>query len=135
MRLARALPRPDDRLDQRRGHRPHRRDAQQTRHAGRDSIRRLPRHRAFGGHVLWTYTARMVSRAAPALTSIGFRRDIKYFLATYVGLLICIIMILLALLQANTADVEDSMREQWNVVADAAAAVLSNTPGEIDVTT
>src|SRR5439155_26694176 len=95
-RLARALPRPDDRLDQRRGHRPHRRDAQQTRHAGRDSIRRLPRHRAFGGHVLWTYTARMVSRAAPALTSIGFRRDIKYFLATYVGLLICIIMILMS---------------------------------------
>jgi len=77
----------------------------------------------------------MVSGPAPALTKIGFRRDIKYFLATYVGFLICIIMILLALLQANTADVEDSMRDQWNVVADAAAAVLSNTPGEIDVNT
>jgi len=75
----------------------------------------------------------MVSRPAPALTKIGFRRDIKYFLAVYVGFLIFLILILLSLLQANTTAVEESMHDQWTVIADAASNALSNTPGDIDV--
>ncbi len=75
----------------------------------------------------------MVSRPAPALTKIGFRRDIKYFLAVYVGFLIFLILILLSLLQANTTAVEESMHDQWTVIADAASNALSTTPGEIDI--
>jgi two-component system sensor histidine kinase AtoS len=76
----------------------------------------------------------MVSRPAPALTKIGFRRDIKYFLATFVGFLIVIILVLLSLLQANVASAGDAMRDDWNLIADAATNALSNTPGDIDLT-
>jgi len=75
----------------------------------------------------------MVSRAAAPLTKISFRRDIKYFLAVYVGFLVVIILILLLLLQANTVDVSDAMREQWNDTANAASTILSSTAGDIDI--
>ena len=44
----------------------------------------------------------MVSIAPRRLTGVGFRRDIKFFLACLVGFLVFIILTLLMLLQAVT---------------------------------
>jgi len=75
----------------------------------------------------------MVSGPANALTKLGFRRDIKLFLTVLVGFLAAIIVMLIVQLQWNLLQMQDTMNEQWTVIADSAAASLSNAPGAIPV--
>src|SRR5258708_5357483 len=73
----------------------------------------------------------MVSLPSVPLTKIGFRKDVKLFLAFLVGFLISLILVLLTLLQATVLEMRDGSFEQWNVIADVAAATLTTTPGDI----
>jgi PAS domain S-box-containing protein len=78
----------------------------------------------------------MVQGAPPRLTGIGFRRDIKLFLAALVGFLVLIILTLLALLQSFMLANERSRTEQWSVVARAAVAEIERaaSPSGLDAT-
>lgn len=66
----------------------------------------------------------MVSRAAAGLTRIGFRRDVKLFLALLVGFLIVLLLVLLAIVQHFYHLAEEARRQQWNSVADQVVATL-----------
>lgn len=79
----------------------------------------------------------MVSIAARRLTGVGFRRDIKFFLACLVGFLVFIILTLLMLLQSITERATEKTFEQWRLVALTAAESLNRLPasataGEIE---
>src|SRR5687768_10357572 len=61
----------------------------------------------------------MVSGAAPALTKLGFRRDVRLFLALLVGFLVALIFALILLLKRAT---DDSRQTIWDGRMAAAAA-------------
>ncbi|MEO8218086.1 MAG: ATP-binding protein, partial [Acidobacteriota bacterium] len=70
---------------------------------------------------------------ASRLTPIGFRRDIKLFLAALAGFLVVIILTLLVLLLNMTATASDQLRERWRlsteVASDEIAAYSAATNG------
>lgn len=61
----------------------------------------------------------MVSGAAPALTKVGFRRDVRLFLALLVGFLVALIFALILLLKRT---VDDSRQTIWDARVAAASA-------------
>jgi len=63
----------------------------------------------------------MVDRAAPppALTKLGFRRDVRLFLGILAGFLVVLIVVLIALLQMFAYDYEEATMQRWNAIADA----------------
>lgn len=61
----------------------------------------------------------MVSGAAPALTKVGFRRDVRLFLALLVGFLVALIFALILLLKRT---VDDSRQTIWDARFAAASA-------------
>ena len=63
----------------------------------------------------------MVSRAAPALTRIGFRRDVRLFLLVLGGLFAVLIIALLLAVESAYNDAHQTRVQQWNRVADQAA--------------
>ena len=66
----------------------------------------------------------MVTGAGTGLTSIGFRRDVKLFLALLVGFLIALLLVLLSMLQHFHNLAEQATVRQWNSVADQVVATL-----------
>ena len=58
----------------------------------------------------------MVSRATPALTRIGFRRDVRLFFGSLVGFLGVLIIVLLLLLQNFLEHAEAATRQNWSNV-------------------
>ncbi len=62
------------------------------------------------------------------MTPVGFRRDIKFFLACLVGFLVFIILTLLVLLQSVTERATERTLEQWRFASDVAAAALNRLP-------
>lgn len=66
----------------------------------------------------------MVSGARPALTKIGFRRDVKLFLALLIGFLLVLILTLVTLLQVNVRQTEDAVAAQWELAGDVAVDTL-----------
>ncbi|HVT44861.1 MAG TPA: ATP-binding protein [Thermoanaerobaculia bacterium] len=78
----------------------------------------------------------MVSIAAPGLTKIGFRRDVRLFLAALVGFLVFLILLLLILLQNFLLSSEQLMQRQRQILADAGKAALDaigNEAGDSEV--
>jgi signal transduction histidine kinase len=69
----------------------------------------------------------MVSGARPALTKIGFRRDVKLFLALLIGFLLVLILALVTLLQVNVRQTEASVAAQWQLTGDVAADALHDS--------
>ncbi|MEO8218705.1 MAG: ATP-binding protein, partial [Acidobacteriota bacterium] len=65
---------------------------------------------------------------ASRLTPIGFRRDIKLFLAALVGFLVVIILTLLLLLQSMTATAIEQTRARWTGASDVVADSLHSLP-------
>ncbi|HKO00747.1 MAG TPA: ATP-binding protein [Thermoanaerobaculia bacterium] len=68
----------------------------------------------------------MVSGARPALTKIGFRRDVKLFLALLIGFLVVLILTLVTLLQVNVRQTEEAVAAQWELTGDVAADSLGD---------
>ncbi|HEY3052012.1 MAG TPA: ATP-binding protein [Thermoanaerobaculia bacterium] len=66
----------------------------------------------------------MVSGASRALTRIGFRRDVKLFLALLVGFFVALISILLLLLQNNLERTREAVSATESLVADVATPEL-----------
>jgi signal transduction histidine kinase len=66
----------------------------------------------------------MVRRAAPALTKIGFRRDVKLFLGTLIGFLVTLTLILITLLESSVRQAEEIIWENWNQIAISVADSL-----------
>ena len=58
----------------------------------------------------------MVSRASPALTRIGFRRDVRLFFGSLVGFLAVLILVLLLLLQNFLEHAQAATRQNWSNV-------------------
>jgi len=58
----------------------------------------------------------MVSRASPALTRIGFRRDVRLFFGSLVGFLAVLIVVLLLLLQNFLEHAQAATRQNWSNV-------------------
>jgi PAS domain S-box-containing protein len=71
----------------------------------------------------------MVPVAGPRLTRIGFRRDIKFFLAALVGFLIVLILALVLLMQTMLDAAQSELRGRWKVSADAATAAIERSAG------
>jgi signal transduction histidine kinase len=73
----------------------------------------------------------MATGAAPALTKIGFRRDVRLFLFLLTGFFATMVIILLLLLKMNLSQAENLIRARINAAADAAATdirtLLRNT--------
>ncbi|MGA7614206.1 MAG: ATP-binding protein [Thermoanaerobaculia bacterium] len=69
----------------------------------------------------------MVPVAAPRLTRIGFRRDVKLFLGVLVTFLVLLIMVLLLLLQGSIRTDAEEMNARWNDIADMATEWLTAT--------
>ena len=67
----------------------------------------------------------MVLGAAPALTKIGFRRDVKLFLAALVGFLVVLVLALVVVLTSLVSRMELAQSERFNAVADDVARHLS----------
>jgi len=63
----------------------------------------------------------MVSRPAPALTKIGFRRDVRLFLLVLGGLFAVLIIALLFAVESAYSDAHDTRVQQWKRIADQAA--------------
>jgi PAS domain S-box-containing protein len=63
----------------------------------------------------------VVSRAAPALTTLSFRRDVRLFLGALVGFFALLIVVLVVLLESFVAQAELAQRARWNAVADSIA--------------
>ncbi|MHB0969310.1 MAG: two-component system sensor histidine kinase NtrB [Thermoanaerobaculia bacterium] len=66
----------------------------------------------------------MVPIASRGLTTVGFRRDIKFFLAALVGFLAAVIVVLLVVLQTFAARAETEVRNRWDVVSREAAGTI-----------
>ncbi len=71
----------------------------------------------------------MVRSASPALTKIGFRRDVKLFLTFLVGFFVAVIAMLLLLLQSNIARTRMAISSTENIVADVATQDLRKVIG------
>lgn len=69
----------------------------------------------------------MVSRAAPALTKLGFRRDVRLFLTVLVGVLIALILTLVILLGWAAGEVAGAAEESARTSTRAAAALIENS--------
>ncbi len=67
----------------------------------------------------------MVLGAAPALTKIGFRRDVKLFLAALVGFLVVLVLALVVVLTSLVSRMDLAQSERFNAVADDVARHLS----------
>ena len=79
----------------------------------------------------------MVLGAPHTLTKVSFRRDVRFFLGTLVGFLVFLILILLLLLQNAVIETEMTMREEQEVVAEAAVAMVnraSRNPQDLRMT-
>jgi PAS domain S-box-containing protein len=74
----------------------------------------------------------MVPVAGPRLTRIGFRRDVKLFLAALVGFLIVLILALVLLLQTSVDAAEAELRARWKVSVDAAAATIAVGSSDVE---
>jgi signal transduction histidine kinase len=70
----------------------------------------------------------MVSDPHAPLTRIGFRRDVRLFLATLLGFLIVLIFTLLILLRADLDRTEETINRSRTVIADVAADAINATP-------
>lgn len=66
----------------------------------------------------------MVSRAAPALTKIDFRRDVRLFLSILVGILITLILTLVVLLGYAGGEIAGAAEEDARTRTRAAAALI-----------
>lgn len=77
--------------------------------------------------------SKKTSGAAPSLTKISFRRDVRTFLTVLVGFLAVLIFILLLLLQQFSRDAQTMLVRHWNAVADAAAAQIGEARNPADV--
>ncbi|HSP13154.1 MAG TPA: ATP-binding protein [Thermoanaerobaculia bacterium] len=66
----------------------------------------------------------MVRGASPALTRIGFRRDVKLFLTFLVAFFVALIAMLLLLMQSNLARTRLAISDKENIVADIATQDL-----------
>jgi signal transduction histidine kinase len=73
------------------------------------------------------------AHAAPSLTKISFRRDVRTFLTVLVGFLAVLIFILLLLLQQFSRNAQTMVVRQWNAVADAAAAQIGDARDPTDL--
>jgi two-component system, NtrC family, sensor histidine kinase PilS len=71
----------------------------------------------------------MVRGATPALTRIGFRRDVKLFLTLLVAFFVAVIAMLLLLMQSNLARTRAAVSDKENVVADIATQDLRKAIG------
>ncbi len=60
----------------------------------------------------------MVLRSARALTKVGFRRDVKFFVAALEGFFVIMVLYLLLALQSSLFRLEQSTRDQQNALAD-----------------
>jgi nitrogen fixation/metabolism regulation signal transduction histidine kinase len=69
----------------------------------------------------------MVPRASGHLTRIGFRRDVKLFLAALVGYLIVVILALLLTMQNSVMTFAQSTEESWNSLVDGLARDLDRS--------
>lgn len=67
----------------------------------------------------------MVFGASRALTKLGFRRDVKLFLATLVGFLVLLILVLLLLLQNAMVENEIAVRRHRETIADHSVATVN----------
>ena len=79
----------------------------------------------------------MVLGAPHTLTKVSFRRDVRFFLGTLVGFLVFLILILLLLLQNAVLETEMTMREEQEIVAEAAVAMVnraSRSPQDLRTT-
>jgi signal transduction histidine kinase len=76
----------------------------------------------------------MVSGVRPALTKIGFRRDVKLFLALLIGFLVVLILALVTLLQVNVRQTEDAIAARWGLTSDVIADALRESPARGAVT-
>ena len=56
----------------------------------------------------------MLPRASPALTRIGFRRDVRLFFGSLVGFLSVLIILLLLLLQSFLENAREAKRQNWS---------------------
>jgi signal transduction histidine kinase len=78
----------------------------------------------------------VVSRVPPALTKIGFRRDVKLFLTILVAYFAMIVVALLTILQNNVSNVRQLLVEQQISDADAATGeVRRNVLADADLPT
>jgi signal transduction histidine kinase len=66
----------------------------------------------------------MVRGASPALTRIGFRRDVKLFLTFLVAFFVAVIAMLLLLMQSNVARTRLAISDRESIVADIATQDL-----------
>jgi len=64
------------------------------------------------------------------LTKLGFRRDIKLFLAALVGFLVVLILSLLLVLQTTLLELQRNQWNSWELVADLATKELSALPAQ-----
>ena len=77
----------------------------------------------------------MVSRAAPALTRIGFRRDVTLFLTVLVSFLAILILLLVLLLQSNLSHMRIALIAREEALADAAMSEVRRaavTTGDLE---
>jgi len=75
----------------------------------------------------------VIARAAPSLTKISFRRDVRMFLTVLVGFLGILIVVLLLLLEQSTRSAQATLLRRWDAVADAAAAQLEDASSAQDL--
>lgn len=74
-----------------------------------------------------------MSRTAPSLTKISFRRDVRMFLTVLVGFLAVLIVVLLLLLEHFSRTAQATLLRRWDAVADAAAAQLQDANNAQDL--
>ena len=72
-------------------------------------------------------------RAAPSLTKISFRRDVRTFLTVLVGFLAILIVVLLLLLQQFSRNAQGTLLRRWDAVADAATSQLQEADNPADL--
>ncbi|HUP62173.1 MAG TPA: ATP-binding protein [Thermoanaerobaculia bacterium] len=75
----------------------------------------------------------MVSRPAGVLNKIGFRRDVKLFLAVLVGFLATLVVVLLLLLQSNVSQMREILAARQNNLAEAAMLDIRRMPAHSDL--
>jgi signal transduction histidine kinase len=67
----------------------------------------------------------VVRDAAPALTKLSFRRDIRVFLTALGGFFAILVAVLLMLVNGAVTKARGATMSQWNVIADAAAGDIA----------
>jgi len=68
----------------------------------------------------------MVQLAPSRLTKLGFRRDVKLFLAALLGFFVVLVLVLLLLLQTFLQQIETEQMKLWNNAAEIAVDELSD---------